>query len=59
MRPGYADYDFIDSSVDDLYIAASECFNEWIGRQDGVTNLGKWANFYLSVYQKYSTRRSR
>jgi len=29
----YADYDFIDSSIDDLYMAASECFNEWIGRQ--------------------------
>jgi radical SAM superfamily enzyme YgiQ (UPF0313 family) len=53
MRPGYADYDFIDSSIDDLYMAASECFNEWIGRQDGVTNLGKWANFHLSVYRKY------
>jgi radical SAM superfamily enzyme YgiQ (UPF0313 family) len=52
-RPGYADYDFMDSSIDDLYRAASECFNEWIGRQDGVTNLGKWANFHLSVYRKY------
>jgi len=53
MRPGYADYDFIDRSIDDLYRAASECFNEWIGRQDGVTNLSKWVNFHLSVYRKY------
>lgn len=29
------------------------CFCDWIGRQDGVTNLGKWANFHLSVYCKY------
>ena len=53
VRPGYADYDFIDRTIDDFYVAASECFNEWIGRQDGVTNLGKWANFHLSVYRKY------
>ena len=53
IRPGYADYDFNNSSIDNFYINASECFSDWIGRQDGVTNLGKWANFHLSVYRKY------
>lgn len=52
-RVGYADYDFNDNSVDRFYATASECFSDWIGRQDGVTNLSKWTNFHLSVYRKY------
>jgi anaerobic magnesium-protoporphyrin IX monomethyl ester cyclase len=52
-RVGYADYDFNDTSIDRFYAAASECFSDWIGRQDGVTNLAKWTNFHLSVYRKY------
>jgi anaerobic magnesium-protoporphyrin IX monomethyl ester cyclase len=52
-KPGFEDYDFMDNSLNHLYAFMTDCFEEWIGKHDGLLNSARWTRYYLSVYQKY------
>jgi len=52
-NPGFEDYDFIDTSLNHLYLFITECFEDWIGKHDGLLNVARWTRYHLSVYHKY------
>ncbi|MHC4619912.1 MAG: B12-binding domain-containing radical SAM protein [Planctomycetota bacterium] len=52
-RPGFEDYDFIETPLNYLYSFAADSFEDWIGKHDGLLNIARWARYYLSVYRKY------
>lgn len=52
-NPGFEDYDFIDTSLNNLYSFITDYFEDWIGKHDGLLNIARWARYYLSVYHKY------
>ena len=52
-RPGFLDYDFLDSSMNDFYAFVSEQFSEWFYSSMGLNNASKWAYDYLAVFNFY------
>jgi len=52
-NPGFEDYNLLHPSLDNLYEYMITCFQDWIGRNDGLLNLSRWVRHYLLVYQKY------
>ena len=52
-RPGFEDYDFIDASLNHFYSFLANCFEDWIGKHDGLLNISRWARYHLLVYRKY------
>jgi hypothetical protein len=51
--PGCLDYDFYDREMNDLYEFTDEVFDTWITAPDGLTNIAKWADNYLRVFNFY------
>ncbi len=49
-RPGFLDYEFHESSMDDFYFFVSEHFNTWFHDPGGLNNYFKWVINYLAVY---------
>jgi len=52
-KPGFPDYDFLISSLDNYYEYVSESFNEWLYDPEGLTNIIKWARNYFSVFSHF------
>ena len=52
-KPGYRDYDFLDTSMNYYFEFLSECFYDWTRRPDGVYNISKWARNYVAVCVRY------
>lgn len=52
-RPGLLDYDFFDSSMNDLFAFVSEHFHTWFFDPKGINNASKWAFNYLAVFHHY------
>lgn len=52
-RPGLLDYDFLDSSMNDLFAFVSEHFHTWFFDPKGINNASKWAFNYLAVFHHY------
>lgn len=48
-KPGFLDYDFLESSMDDLFSFTNENFNTWFYAPEGLRNFLKWSRNYLSV----------
>jgi len=53
-RAGFLDYDFYDKSTNDFYEFVSDCFDFWLNSPEGLLNISKWANIYLSVFQFFN-----
>jgi radical SAM superfamily enzyme YgiQ (UPF0313 family) len=52
-KPGFEDYDFSDASLDHLYSFMTGCFEDWIGKHEGLLNAARWTRYYSLVYRKY------
>jgi anaerobic magnesium-protoporphyrin IX monomethyl ester cyclase len=52
-KPGFEDYDFLDTSLDRLYSFMTVCFVDWIAKHEGLLNAARWTRFYSLVYRKY------
>lgn len=52
-KPGFLDYDFLSSSLDDYYEFIEDSLSEWIHNSEGVTNIGKWAGIYISIFSHF------
>ncbi len=49
-RPGFLDYEFHESSMDEFYFFVNEHFSTWFHDPGGLNNYFKWAINYLAVY---------
>ncbi len=49
-KPGFLDYDFLDSSLNHYYEFISDSFMEWIHDSEGLSNVLKWARNYFLVF---------
>ena len=52
-KPGFLDYDFLDSSLNHYYEFIKRLFMEWLSDPDGLVNISKWARNYLSVFSHF------
>ena len=52
-KPGFLDYDFLDRSMNSLFHYTSDAFDAWLNAPDGLLNVTKWADIYLSVFSFY------
>lgn len=50
---GFADYDFLEESMNDYYVFIFDSFEEWVRSGEGVENLSKWARNYFAVCSHY------
>jgi radical SAM superfamily enzyme YgiQ (UPF0313 family) len=52
-KPGFEDYDFLHVSLNHFYSFTANCFEDWIGKHDGLLNIARWARYCLAVYREY------
>jgi hypothetical protein len=50
---GYADYDFLNESLNLYFQLIIRLFSFWMWHPDGLLNASKWARTYLKVFSKY------
>lgn len=52
-KPGFLDYDFLDTSLNHYYKFVTDCLIEWFRDSDGLVNMSRWARNYVSVFSYY------
>jgi len=52
-RPGFYDYDFLETSMNHYYNFVKKCFLKWQLEPEGLTNISKWTRNYLLVYKRF------
>ena len=50
---GFETYDLMDPKLERFYNYLSACFEDWMGRSDGLLNTARWAKCYPPVWKKY------
>lgn len=52
-KPGFEDYHFLDVRLDHFYSFITICFEDWMGKHEGLLNTARWTRYCLLVYRKY------
>lgn len=50
---GFETYDLRNPELENYYLFLTRCFEDWMGRPNGLLNKARWSKCYPPVYMKY------